>query len=106
MHRSTNHYGAGPTLSSIVKESELDMLKTMELKDLLPLVTQLSVMDKVRLIEVIAPQITQDLETTLAAPHPRSLWGLTADLGSAPSMEDISEVRHEMWANFPREDIS
>jgi hypothetical protein len=31
---------------------------------------------------------------------------LCADLGPAPSAEDIDEIRHEMWAGFPREDIS
>jgi hypothetical protein len=36
----------------------------------------------------------------------RSLYGLCADLGPAPSAEDIDEVRREMWANFPREDIA
>jgi len=35
----------------------------------------------------------------------RSLLGLVADLGPAPSAEDIDEIRQEMWANFPRDDI-
>jgi hypothetical protein len=35
----------------------------------------------------------------------RSLRGALADLGPAPSAEDIDEVRREMWANFPRDDM-
>ena len=34
--------------------------------------------------------------------HP--LVGLCADLGPAPSAEDIDEARREMWASFPRDD--
>jgi hypothetical protein len=33
------------------------------------------------------------------------LYGMLADLGAAPSAEDIDAARAEMWANFPREDI-
>lgn len=36
----------------------------------------------------------------------RSLLGLGADLGPAPSGEEIDGARREAWANFPREDIS
>ena len=35
----------------------------------------------------------------------RSLHGILADLGPAPSVEDIDEARREMWANFPRDDF-
>lgn len=78
-------------------------MEVITLEQVLPLAIQLSVLDKVRLIEKITPQITLDLQAREA--HPRSLWGLCADLGSAPSIEDIQEVRREMWVNFPREDI-
>ena len=37
-------------------------------------------------------------------PRP-SLRGLLADLGPAPSAEEIDEARREMWGNFPREDF-
>jgi len=43
-----------------------------------------------------------------AEPKPkprRTFYGALADLGPAPSAEDIQEVRKEMWANFPDEDI-
>ncbi len=78
-------------------------MEVITLEQVLPLAIQLSVLDKVRLIEKITPQITLDLQARES--HPRSLWGLCADLGSAPSIEDIQEIRHEMWGNFPREDI-
>ena len=35
----------------------------------------------------------------------RSLYGALADLGPAPSAEDIDEMRREAWANFPADDI-
>ena len=35
----------------------------------------------------------------------RSSRGLWADLGVEITERDIEEVRREMWANFPREDI-
>lgn len=35
----------------------------------------------------------------------RPLHGMLADLGPAPSAEDIDEARREMWANFPRDDF-
>jgi hypothetical protein len=36
----------------------------------------------------------------------RSPKGILADLNFTLTEEDISEVRREMWANFPREDIA
>ena len=67
---------------------------------------QLPTLEKIRLIERIAPEIEQDLREGLHPKRPRrSLLGLWADLGSAPSAQDIDEARREMWANFPREDI-
>lgn len=35
----------------------------------------------------------------------KSLLGLCADLGKAPSEEEIDSVRNEVWSSFPREDI-
>lgn len=64
----------------------------------------LSPLDKVRLVERVMGTLKQDLSTF--QPEPRlSLYGICADLGPAPSAEDIDEVRREVWANFPREDI-
>jgi hypothetical protein len=73
----------------------------MTLNDVLILVRQLSVVDQVRLIERIAPEIEQALQHTQPEPK-KSLWGLCTDLGTAPSATDISDARAEAWANFPR----
>jgi uncharacterized protein (DUF433 family) len=35
----------------------------------------------------------------------RSLLGAYADLGRAPTADEINEVRREAWKNFPREDF-
>lgn len=76
----------------------------MTLEDVLSLVKRLSLVDKVRLIERVAPEIERDLTVTRPLSR-RSLWGLCADLGTAPATADIDQVRREEWANFPREDI-
>lgn len=76
----------------------------MTLQEVLKLAKQLTPIDKVRLIQ----QLTPDLEKELAQqkPHPkRSLLGLCADLGTAPSAEEIDLTRSEIWNSFPREDI-
>ncbi len=66
---------------------------------------QLPPLDKVRLVE----QLMATLERELAQAQPNrplSSWrGLCADLGPAPSAEEIDAARREAWANFPREDI-
>ena len=80
------------------------MLKVVTLKEVLDLAMQLSLVDKVRLIERIAPQIEQEL--TAARPRKslrKSLRGLWRGLDI--TSEDIAETRREMWGNFPREDI-
>jgi hypothetical protein len=63
----------------------------------------LSPVDKVRLVEQIMTTLERDLMQSSKKPK-RSLYGIWADLGPAPSAEDIDEARREMWANFPRED--
>ena len=65
---------------------------------------KLSPEDKARLIG----QVASVLERDLVAPQPRPLQsfrGILADLGPAPSAEEIDEARREAWANFPRDDI-
>jgi hypothetical protein len=76
----------------------------MKLEQVLQLAKQLSLSDKVRLIEQLAPEIQRELPPNDSQPR-RSLWGLCADLGTAPSAEEIDEARRDVWANFPREDI-
>ena len=74
---------------------------TVTLDDVVNMARQLSVLDKIRLIEQIAPQIERDIQV-LDAPR-KSLRGLWQGLDT--TAEDIDKVRREMWSNFPREDI-
>ena len=63
----------------------------MTLQEVLQLARQLTPIDKVRLIQ----QLTPDLERELSQikPQPRkSLLGLCADLGKAPSEAEIDEI--------------
>ena len=80
------------------------MQGTATLDEVLSLDKKLSPRDKIRLIENMAPEIERDLLSSQTKPL-KSLWGLWADLGPAPSAEEIDEVRREEWANFPREGI-
>ena len=76
----------------------------MTLQEVLTLAKQLTPIDKVRLIQ----QLTPDLEQELSRQKPqsrKSLLGLCADLGEAPSAEEINSARSELWNNFPREDF-
>ena len=61
---------------------------------------RLSVVEKVRLIEQLAPRIERELET--ARPTPRkSLRGLWRGLDITE--EEIAEARREMWGNFQKD---
>jgi hypothetical protein len=77
----------------------------VSLKEVIRLAKQLSTVDKVRLIQQIAPDIERELTDKLSNFPRQSLWGLCADLGNAPSAEEIDVARSEEWASFPREDI-
>jgi hypothetical protein len=77
----------------------------VSLQEVIKLAKQLSTVDKVRLIQQIAPDIEQELTDKLSTVPRQSLWGLCADLGKAPSTEEIDLARSEEWASFPREDI-
>ena len=61
---------------------------------------RLSLVDKVRLIEQIAPQIEREITATRPTPRQsfRGMWK-----GVDITERDIEEVRQEMWGNFPRE---
>lgn len=78
------------------------MEKIVTLEATLKLVKQLSVLDKVRLIEQIAPQIEEEL-TNIQPQSRQCLRGIwrSADITES----DINQVRKEMWNNFPREDV-
>ncbi|MEG4631352.1 hypothetical protein QUB56_17385 [Microcoleus sp. AR_TQ3_B6] len=75
----------------------------MAFEVVLNLVKHLSIAKKLRLIKWIVSKIELEL---VVRPVPRkSLWGLCAELGIAPSAADIDEARSEEWANFPREEF-
>jgi hypothetical protein len=78
--------------------------KAATLEQVVSLARQLPPVEKIRLIERMVPEIERDM-LGQRPPRRKSLLGLCADLGPAPSAEDIVEIRHEMWADFPREDI-
>lgn len=73
-------------------------------QEVLNLAKQLLTVDKKRLIEQIAAEIERELSDKPRSPR-KSLWGLCADLGKAPTAAEIDAVRGEEWANFPRKDI-
>lgn len=76
--------------------------KVVTLEQVVALARQLPPLEKIRLIERIVPEIERDIMDQKPL---KSLLGLCADLGPAPSAEDIDQIRQEMWARFPREDI-
>lgn len=75
---------------------------TITFDQVIGLAKQLSTLDKIRLIEQIAPQIKQDLQIDQKGPR-QSLRGLWQGLDITAA--DIDQARDEMWRNFPREDI-
>jgi hypothetical protein len=74
-----------------------------QFEELVDAVLRLTPIEKVRLVERVVSTLEKDL--SIEKTPKRSLLGLWADLGAAPSSEDIDEARREMWGNFPREDI-
>ena len=63
----------------------------------------LAVVERLSPLERLASSLEQNWQEP-KKPR-RSLYGIFADLGDAPSAEEIDEARREMWGNFPREDI-
>ena len=74
------------------------------LEQVVSLARQLPPVEKIRLIKRLVPEIERDMLGQRPSRR-KSLLGLCADLRPAPSSDDIDEIRHEMWADFPREDI-
>lgn len=70
--------------------------------EVLTIARQLSPGDKARLLEDISAALRRDLMQAASQTPKRSLYGRFADLGPAPSAEDIDEARREMWGDFPR----
>ena len=77
---------------------------------------QLTSLEKVQLIEQVLPDLEASFDSvsvnklkeaksrTDRRPL-RSTYGICADLGPAPSAEDIDEMRQEVFKNFPKEEV-
>lgn len=78
------------------------MHRTVRFENVLKLVRELSTVEKVRLIERVAPEIERELITS-RVDSSTSMLGLVKDLGPAPSASEIDVSRREAWANFPRD---
>ncbi|NER33512.1 MAG: hypothetical protein F6J93_05505 [Oscillatoria sp. SIO1A7] len=78
------------------------MNEAVTLEEVVKLANQLCAVDKLSLIEQIAPQIKRELHG-VSPKKPKSLRGLWRGLDITE--QDIAEARQQMWGNFPREDI-
>lgn len=70
------------------------------------LAQRLRPIDQARLVARLAPKVEwllDQVEPVINKQPRQSLRGLLADLGPAPSAEEIDEVQHEMWATFAQE---
>lgn len=70
--------------------------ETMTFEAIARLALNLPPADKLRLIQRLAFRIEYDIKGDQPTPK-RSSRGVLADLGPAPSEEDIAEARREMW---------
>lgn len=64
------------------------------------LAQRLRPVDQVQLMARLAPNVEwmlEQVETVAPVQERKPLRGLLADLGPAPSIEEIDEVQHEMW---------
>ncbi len=76
-------------------------MATVTLEEVLDLAQQLSPVDKARLIGQVAPALARELTETVPVLQPRrSLYGIAAHLGPAPSAEEIDAARGEMWTTI------
>ncbi len=75
------------------------------IEQLTTLAEKLTYTEKLRLLENIIAMLKIQGESSGAPTAKDTLYGALAHLGSAPSSEDIDEMRREAWANFPSEDI-
>ena len=78
------------------------MEQSETLGKIVELTKHLSLLEKVRLIEEIAPQIERELRASRSTKRIplRGLWK-----GINISDEEIAAARAEMWGGFPRKDI-
>ena len=73
----------------------------------LPSVKRKKLDEIVRALEESQPGVVPAITGVEAAPSValRPVRGLLRDLGPAPSHDEIDEVRREVWAGFPRENL-
>ncbi len=75
-------------------------MKPHGLDEVIALVSGLSPIDKVRLVERVMATLEEDLQSL----QPKtSLYGLWTGVNA--SGDDLDEARATAWKNFPREDI-
>ena len=79
--------------------------RTPTLDEAAALALQLPAADRVRLIERLADSLFGHWVARRDEPS-RSHRGALADLGPAPSAEDIDEARQDMWSGWAREDAN
>ena len=91
---------AAPTESTVATATPISSFEQV-----LELAKKLTRQDKLQLIADLARQLQEEPPPAPAKKPYRSLRGALADLGPAPSAEEIDEARREAWANFPREDF-
>ncbi len=80
--------------------------RDVTLEAVVDLALQLTPAERVRLIERVASTLTEALASGVEKKPRRSMRGALSDLNLNVSREDIDEIRREMLANFPREDIA
>lgn len=86
--------------------SQLSIAEEVTFDQVFNLAQRLRPVDQVRLMARLAPKVEwmlQQVETDTPVHERKPLRGLLADLGPAPSAEEIDEVQHEMWASFAQE---
>jgi hypothetical protein len=79
-------------------------MPTVTLDQVRDLSRGLSSQETLRLIDDLVHQLLEEQPPSEKSSS-RSLWGVLAHLGPAPSAEDIEQARREAWANFPRGDL-
>ncbi len=73
------------------------------LDEVVTLARQLEPLDKVRLVERLLPDLEACVQGGSRTP-PRSAYGACADLGRAPSAEEVRQTREEAFGDFPGND--
>jgi hypothetical protein len=73
--------------------------KTLSIEELIEFADQLSAKERARLAEHLVSGLARELDEAPPTPR-RSLLGILAEYGPAPSDEEIAEARREMWGSI------